>query len=140
MLLMSRHNKATKSKTTGSGSCKNQHMIMHRICWMIFQLKFCENNHWLGIKYRGNYVFFPQDRTSLCIVGGWVITHKVKALRERLDDINGDSEQFHLEVRDEEKVSLNMAREQISSEPGFMVEREGDQKAVRSFVEFQLQR
>lgn len=77
----------------------------------------------------------------MCIVGGWVITHKVKALRERLDDINGDSEQFHLEVRDEEKVSLNMAKEHISnSEPGFMVEREGDQKAVRSFVEFQLQR
>ncbi|KAJ6999705.1 hypothetical protein NC653_010447 [Populus alba x Populus x berolinensis] len=67
-----------------------------------------------------------QDRTSLCIVGGWVITHKVKALRERLDDINGDSEQFHLEVRDEEKVSLNMAREQISSEPGSMAEREDD--------------
>jgi hypothetical protein len=27
----------------------------------------------------------------LCIVGGWVITHKVKAVRERLDDINGEN-------------------------------------------------
>ncbi|CAK7354118.1 unnamed protein product [Dovyalis caffra] len=48
-------------------------------------------------------VFFSKSNQ---FVYGLRMGHKVKALRERLADIDADSKQFNFEVRDEEKASL----------------------------------
>ncbi|KAJ6743837.1 hypothetical protein OIU85_017739 [Salix viminalis] len=68
-------------------------------------------------------------------VYGWQTGHKVKELRERLDDIVSESENFHFEVRYEEKASLPMIREATnSSEPEIFCGREGEKKEVMSFL------
>ncbi|CAK7354296.1 unnamed protein product [Dovyalis caffra] len=87
--------------------------------------------------YRGRYVFPSEAQTNLFMVCGG---HKVKALRERLADIDADSKQFNFEVRDEEKASKTMVREQTtSSEPEIIVGREGDKVISQNFsAEFQL--
>jgi ABC-type glutathione transport system ATPase component len=66
---------------------------------------------------------------------GLLMGHRVKALTEKLDDIDADSKRFHLEVRDEERASLITVREQnTSSEPEVIVGREGDKVIVKSFL------
>jgi len=66
---------------------------------------------------------------------GLLMGHRVKALREKLDDIDADSKRFHLEVRDEERAYLITVREQnTSSEPEVIVGREGDKVIVKSFL------
>ncbi|KAF9681372.1 hypothetical protein SADUNF_Sadunf06G0219000 [Salix dunnii] len=68
-------------------------------------------------------------------VYGWQTGHKVKELRERLDDIVSESEKFHLKVRYEEKASLIMIREPTnSSEPEIFFGREDEKKRVMSFL------
>ncbi|KAJ6745322.1 DISEASE RESISTANCE PROTEIN RP [Salix koriyanagi] len=68
-------------------------------------------------------------------VYGWQTGHKVKELRERLDDIVSESEKFHFEVRYEEKASLPMIREPTnSSEPEIFFGREDEKKKVMSFL------
>ncbi|KAJ6383086.1 hypothetical protein OIU77_031499 [Salix suchowensis] len=68
-------------------------------------------------------------------VYGWQTGHKVKELRERLDDIVSESEKFHFEVRYEEKASLPMIREATnSSEPEIFIGREDEKKKVMSFL------
>nr|TKS05896.1 hypothetical protein D5086_0000128560 [Populus alba] len=68
-------------------------------------------------------------------VYGLRMGHKVKALRERLYDIETDSKIFHFEVRDEERASLTNVREQTtSSEPEITVGRESDKEAVKIFL------
>ncbi|CAK7354174.1 unnamed protein product [Dovyalis caffra] len=77
-------------------------------------------------------VFFSKSNQ---FVYGLGMGHKVKALRERLADIDADSKQFNFEVRDEEKASLNTVREQTtSSEPEVIVGREGDKVALKTFL------
>nr|TKS05895.1 hypothetical protein D5086_0000128550 [Populus alba] len=68
-------------------------------------------------------------------VYGLRMGHRVKALRERLDNIETDSKIFHFEVRDEERASSTTAREQTtSSEPEKIVGRESDKEAVKNFL------
>jgi Leucine-rich repeat (LRR) protein len=68
-------------------------------------------------------------------VYGLRMGHRVKALRERLDNIETDSKIFHFEVRDEERASSTTAREQTtSSEPEKIVGRESDKEAVKIFL------
>nr|AXY97717.1 NB-ARC domain-containing disease resistance protein [Populus tomentosa] len=68
-------------------------------------------------------------------VYGLRMGHRVKALRERLDDIEIDSKKFNFDVRGEERASLTTVREQTtSSEPEKIVGRESDKEAVKSFL------
>ncbi|KAJ6745260.1 hypothetical protein OIU74_028026 [Salix koriyanagi] len=61
--------------------------------------------------------------------------HKVKELRERLDDIASESEKFHFKVHHEEKASLIVIREPTnSSEPEIFFGREDEKKKVMSFL------
>ncbi|KAB5553469.1 hypothetical protein DKX38_010780 [Salix brachista] len=61
--------------------------------------------------------------------------HKVKELRERLDDIVSESEKFHFKVHHEEKASLIVIREPTnSSEPEIFFGREDEKKKVMSFL------
>jgi translation initiation factor RLI1 len=69
------------------------------------------------------------------LVYGWQMGHKVKELRQRLDEIVSESEKFHFEVRYEEKASLTMIREATtSSEPEIFFGREYEKKKVMSFL------
>ncbi|KAI9393708.1 hypothetical protein POPTR_006G273900v4 [Populus trichocarpa] len=69
------------------------------------------------------------------LVYGWQMGHKVKELRQRLDEIVSESEKFHFEVRYEEKASLTMIREATtSSEPEIFFGREDEKKKVMSFL------
>jgi len=68
-------------------------------------------------------------------VYGLRMGHRVKALRERLDNIETDSKKFNFDVRGEERASLTIVREQTtSSEPEVIVGREGDKEAVKTFL------
>ncbi|KAF9681321.1 hypothetical protein SADUNF_Sadunf06G0213900 [Salix dunnii] len=68
-------------------------------------------------------------------VYGWRTGHKIKKLRERLDDIVSESEKFLFEVRYEERDSLTMIREPTnSSEPEIFFGREDEKKKVMSFL------
>ncbi|KAJ6329841.1 hypothetical protein OIU76_008631 [Salix suchowensis] len=68
-------------------------------------------------------------------VYGWQTGHKVKELRERLDDIVSESEKFHFKVRYEEKASLIMIREPTTSaKPEIFFGREDEKKKVMSFL------
>uniref|UniRef100_A0A3N7GNW0 NBS type disease resistance protein n=2 Tax=Populus trichocarpa TaxID=3694 RepID=A0A3N7GNW0_POPTR len=68
-------------------------------------------------------------------VYGLRMGHRVKALRERLDDIETDSERFKFVPRQEEGASMTPVREQTtSSEPEVIVGRESDKKAVKTFM------
>ncbi|KAL9400540.1 hypothetical protein Peur_009501 [Populus x canadensis] len=68
-------------------------------------------------------------------VYGLRMGHRVKALRERLDDIETDSKKFNFDVRGEERASSSTVREQTtSSEPEKIVGRESDKEAVKSFL------
>ncbi|XP_034896098.1 putative disease resistance protein RGA4 [Populus alba] len=69
------------------------------------------------------------------LVYGWQMGHKVKELRQRLDEIVSESEKFHFEVRYEENASLTMIREATtSSEPEIFFGREDEKKKVMSFL------
>ncbi|KAJ6925044.1 hypothetical protein NC652_018095 [Populus alba x Populus x berolinensis] len=69
------------------------------------------------------------------LVYGWQMGHKVKELRQRLDDIVSESEKFHFKVRNEENASLTMIREATtSSEPEIFFGREDEKKKVKSFL------
>nr|TKS01916.1 putative disease resistance protein RGA1 [Populus alba] len=68
-------------------------------------------------------------------VYGLRMGHRVKALRERLDDIETDSKRFSFVARQEEGASLTTVREQTtSSEPEEIVGREGDKVVVKTFL------
>ncbi|XP_052309941.1 putative disease resistance protein RGA3 isoform X2 [Populus trichocarpa] len=68
-------------------------------------------------------------------VYGLRMGHRVKALRERLDDIGTDSKKFKFDVRGEERASSTTVREQTtSSEPEITVGRVRDKEAVKSFL------
>ena len=68
-------------------------------------------------------------------VYGLRMGHRVKALRERLDDIETDSKRFNFVARQEEGASLTTVREQTtSSEPEVIVGREGDKVVVKTFL------
>ncbi|XP_011031341.1 PREDICTED: putative disease resistance protein RGA4 isoform X2 [Populus euphratica] len=68
-------------------------------------------------------------------VYGLRMGHRVKILRERLDGIEIDSKKLNFDVRDEERASLTMVREQTtSSEPEIIVGRESDKKTVKTFL------
>ncbi|XP_011002332.1 PREDICTED: putative disease resistance protein RGA3 [Populus euphratica] len=68
-------------------------------------------------------------------VYGLRMGHRVKTLRERLDGIEIDSKKFNFDVRDEERASLTMVRDQTtSSEPEITVGRESDKKTVKTFL------
>ncbi|KAG6770889.1 hypothetical protein POTOM_026588 [Populus tomentosa] len=68
-------------------------------------------------------------------VYGLRMGHRVKALRERLDDIETDSKKFNFVARQEEGASLTTVREQTtSSEPEVIVGREGDKVVVKTFL------
>nr|TKR75317.1 hypothetical protein D5086_0000286410 [Populus alba] len=59
----------------------------------------------------------------------------VKALRERLDDIETDSKRFNFVALQEEGASLTTVSEQTtSSEPEVIVGREGDKVVVKTFL------
>ncbi|KAJ6302271.1 hypothetical protein OIU77_016372, partial [Salix suchowensis] len=61
--------------------------------------------------------------------------HNIKALRERLDDIQTDSIKFKFDVRGEERASSTPFREQTtSSERDVIIGREGDIVAVKTFL------
>ncbi|XP_011031366.1 PREDICTED: LOW QUALITY PROTEIN: putative disease resistance protein RGA3 [Populus euphratica] len=69
------------------------------------------------------------------LVYGWQMGHKVKELRQRLDEIVSESEKFHFEVRYEEKAPSTMIREPTtSSEPEIFFGREDEKKKVMSFL------
>ncbi|KAJ6925009.1 hypothetical protein NC652_018079 [Populus alba x Populus x berolinensis] len=58
-------------------------------------------------------------------VYGLRMGHRVKALRERLDDIETDSKTFNFDVRGEERAALTTVREQTTSfEPEIIVGRD----------------
>ncbi|XP_061966486.1 putative disease resistance protein RGA4 [Populus nigra] len=68
-------------------------------------------------------------------VYGLRMGYRVKALRERLGDIETDSKKFNFDVRGEERASLTTVREQTtSSEPEIIVGRESDKEAVITFL------
>nr|TKR86226.1 hypothetical protein D5086_0000239950 [Populus alba] len=68
-------------------------------------------------------------------VYGLRMGHRVKALRERLDDIETDSKKFNFVARQEEGASLTTVREQTtSSEPEVIVGRESDKETVKTFL------
>lgn len=68
-------------------------------------------------------------------VYGLRMGHRVKALREGLDDIETDSKRFNFVARQEEGASLTTVREQTtSSEPEVIVGREGDKVVVKTFL------
>nr|APR63731.1 hypothetical protein [Populus tomentosa] len=68
-------------------------------------------------------------------VYGLRMGHRVKALRERLDDIETDSKTFNFDVRGEERAALTTVREQTTSfEPEIIVGRESDKEAVKTFL------
>ncbi|KAF9681370.1 hypothetical protein SADUNF_Sadunf06G0218800 [Salix dunnii] len=77
-------------------------------------------------------VFF--SRSNQCVYG-LRMGHRVEALRERLNDIEADSERFNFEVHESERYSLTNVREQTtSSEPEVIVGREGDKVKIKSFL------
>ncbi|KAJ6361210.1 hypothetical protein OIU78_001783, partial [Salix suchowensis] len=77
-------------------------------------------------------VFFSRSNQ---FVYGLRMGHGVEALRERLNDIEVDSKRFNFEVRDEERDSLTIVREQTtSSVPEVIVGREGDKAVIKSFL------
>ncbi|KAJ6915388.1 hypothetical protein NC651_017402 [Populus alba x Populus x berolinensis] len=66
---------------------------------------------------------------------GWQMGHKVKELRQRLDEIVSENEKFQFKVRNEENASLAMIREATtSSEPEIFFGREDEKKKVKSFL------
>ncbi|KAJ6915359.1 disease resistance protein RGA4 [Populus alba x Populus x berolinensis] len=68
-------------------------------------------------------------------VYGLRMGHRVKALRETLDDIETDSKRFNFVARQEEGASLTTVREQTtSSEPEVIVGRVGDKVVVKTFL------
>ncbi|CAK7354168.1 unnamed protein product, partial [Dovyalis caffra] len=77
-------------------------------------------------------VFFSKSNQ---FVYGLGMGHEVKALRERLADIDADSKRFNFEVHHEEKAPLTTVREQTnSSEHEVIVGREGDKVALKTFL------
>nr|AKT94851.1 NBS-LRR resistance protein RGH2 1 [Populus tomentosa] len=74
-------------------------------------------------------LFFSRSNQS---VYGLRMGHRVKALRERLDDIETDSKRFNFVARQEEGASLTTVREQTtSSEPEVIVGRDGDNVNIK---------
>nr|TKR75320.1 hypothetical protein D5086_0000286440 [Populus alba] len=68
-------------------------------------------------------------------VYGLRMGHRVKALRETLDDIETDSKRFNFVARQEEGASLTTVRgETTSSEPEVIVGRVGDKVVVKTFL------
>ncbi|KAJ6924997.1 disease resistance protein RGA4 [Populus alba x Populus x berolinensis] len=68
-------------------------------------------------------------------VYGLRMGHRVKALRETLDDIETDSKRFNFVARQEEGASLTTVREETtSSEPEVIVGRVGDKVVVKTFL------
>ncbi|KAJ6925020.1 disease resistance protein RGA4 [Populus alba x Populus x berolinensis] len=68
-------------------------------------------------------------------VYGLRMGHRVKALRETLDDIETDSKRFNFVARQEEGHSLTTVREETtSSEPEVIVGRVGDKVVVKTFL------
>ncbi|KAJ9158831.1 hypothetical protein P3X46_024377 [Hevea brasiliensis] len=64
------------------------------------------------------------------LVYGFKMGHKIKAIREKLADIEADR-QFRLEVRTGERGYTTMVRDQtVSSVPEVVIGREGDKKAT----------
>ncbi|XP_057989491.1 putative disease resistance protein RGA3 [Hevea brasiliensis] len=65
------------------------------------------------------------------LVYGFEMGHKIKAIRERLLEIDADTESFNLEVHNEERDYTTKVRDQTeSSVPEVVIGREGDKKAI----------
>ncbi|XP_065852866.1 putative disease resistance protein RGA3 [Euphorbia lathyris] len=67
-------------------------------------------------------------------VFGHKMAHKIKALRERLDEIAAEKIKFHLEERSVEKVFIVEGRETQSTPPKVVIGRQVEKEAIVEFL------
>ncbi|KAJ9158798.1 hypothetical protein P3X46_024344 [Hevea brasiliensis] len=73
--------------------------------------------------------------SSNWLVYGFNMCHKIKAIRERLHEIDADKQSFKLKVHKKERVYTTKVRDQTeSSVPEVVVGREGDKKAITELL------